>query len=240
MNAAVILLALAAVSLVYATVGQAGGTGFLAVMAFAGMPAGELRPTALTLNIVAAGYATWRLHAARAIDWRMLGGVAIPALPAALVGGLVALDSRVYHALTGGLLLFAAAMMVTRVRPATAATPGALSIGSVGAIAGLASGATGIGGGVFVAPALIVMGWSTARQAATLSAPFILGNSIAGLGGALLAGQQPAAETPLFAFAALAGAIVGTMIGLRFMSERRTRIVLALMLVAAAVRLLTR
>ena len=49
---------IACVSLLYATVGQAGGTAFLAIMAFAAFPADEMRPTALLLNIVAAGYAT--------------------------------------------------------------------------------------------------------------------------------------------------------------------------------------
>jgi hypothetical protein len=40
------------VSLLYATVGQAGGTAFLALMAFAAFPSTEMRPTALALNIV--------------------------------------------------------------------------------------------------------------------------------------------------------------------------------------------
>lgn len=42
------------VSLLYATVGQAGGTAFLALMAFAAFAPSEMRPTALLLNIVAA------------------------------------------------------------------------------------------------------------------------------------------------------------------------------------------
>ncbi|MEI9923819.1 MAG: hypothetical protein WDN50_10230 [Bradyrhizobium sp.] len=41
------------VSLLYATVGQAGGTAFLALMALASYPSNEMRPTALLLNIVA-------------------------------------------------------------------------------------------------------------------------------------------------------------------------------------------
>ena len=47
-----------AVSLLYATVGQAGGTAFLALMAFASFPSNEMLPTALLLNIVAASYST--------------------------------------------------------------------------------------------------------------------------------------------------------------------------------------
>ena len=54
-----VAIALFAISVVYASVGQAGGTGFLAVMAVAGVPVEQLRPTALAMNIVAASYTTW-------------------------------------------------------------------------------------------------------------------------------------------------------------------------------------
>lgn len=236
----VVVLALVAASLIYATVGQAGGTGFLAIMAVAGMPADELRPTALMLNIVAAGYATWRLHAAQSSNWRTLSYFALPALPASFLGGLVALASGVYYLATGCILLFAAVMMVSRLRPQSPTSPGAIPAAFAGAVAGFVSGITGVGGGVFLAPAVIVLGWATARQAAALSAPFILGNSITGLAGALVAGQRPADGVALYASAALVGAIIGTMIGHRFMGERATRYVLAAILVAAAIRLLTR
>jgi uncharacterized membrane protein YfcA len=240
MDVALILLALAAVSLIYATVGQAGGTGFLAVMAVAGMAADELRPTALLLNVLAAGYATWRLHVAKSIDWRMLACLALPALPASFLGGLVALDGGIYYAVTGCILLFAAVMMVVRLRPPSATPPAALPAALAGSIAGFVSGVTGVGGGVFLAPAVIMLGWASARQAAALSAPFIFGNSITGLAGALASGQWLADGTALYAVAALARAIVGTAIGQRFMGERATRLVLAAILFAAAIRLLTR
>ena len=236
----IVSILLAVVSLVYATVGQAGGTAFLAVMAVMGSPAAELRPTALILTVVAAGYATWRLHAAEAVDWRMLALVGIPALPASFLGGLVALEGGLYYTLTGCILLAAAVAMVTRwgVRPTT--SPGAMAAAPLGALSGFASGLTGVGGGVFLAPALIALGWTTARQAAGISAPFILGNSISGLVGVLLAGQRPSADTGSSALAALTGAVAGTIIGHRFMSERATRYVLAAILLVAGSRLLTR
>ena len=59
-----------AVSLLYATVGQAGGTAFLAVMAFASFAPNEMRrPTALLLNIVAATYSTWVFNRGSLVDW---------------------------------------------------------------------------------------------------------------------------------------------------------------------------
>ncbi len=239
-GALAIAILLMAVSLIYSTVGQAGGTAFLAIMAVMGLPAAELRPTALILNIVAAGYATWRLSAARAIDWRLLACVGLPALPLSFLGGMVALDSGVYFMLTGCILLFAAAMMVTNWKAHVSGSPGIVPAALVGGIAGFASGMTGVGGGVFLAPAVVALGWGTARQAANLSAPFILGNSITGLLGVLMAGQRPTADVGPYALAALAGAVVGTMIGQRFMSERVTRYVLAAILLVAGLRLLAR
>ena len=55
-----------AVSLLYATVGQAGGAAFLALMALASFPSNEMRP--LLPNIVAATYATWLFNRASSID----------------------------------------------------------------------------------------------------------------------------------------------------------------------------
>lgn len=238
-------LAILAISAVYASVGQAGGTGFLAVMAVSGIPVDQLRPTALAMNVVAAAYTSWRLHVARLIDWRRLAALSVPALPAAFMGGLIALSPGVYTAVTGVLLLGAATMMVARPKGALwaggAASTRAPGAGwtALGAAAGLMSGLSGIGGGVFVAPALIVLGWARPREAAGLSAPFILGNSITGLAGALLSGQQLAPDFGLFAAAALLGAAAGTVFTRR-LSERAIRLVLAGIVAIAGIRLLSR
>jgi hypothetical protein len=96
-----------------------------------------------------------------------------------------------------------------------------------GAAAGFVSGLTGVGGGVFLSPIPVGLGWFSARGAAAISPPFILCNSIVGLAGVWLAGQRPVVLTPLCASGALAGAIVGAAIGTRWMSERATRAVLA-------------
>jgi hypothetical protein len=70
-------------------VGQAGGTAFLAIMAVAEFPSFEMRTTALFLNVIAAGYATWRLHRKRLVDWSLLAHVTVPSLLTAFAGGLI-------------------------------------------------------------------------------------------------------------------------------------------------------
>lgn len=99
---------------------------------------------------------------------------------------------------------------------------GRLAALSTGGVVGLVSGLTGVGGGVFLAPVLIVVGWTTAKQAAGLSAPFIFVNSVVALAGTLWAGERITADFGLYALAAVAGAIAGVLIGHRFLSERGT------------------
>lgn len=100
------------------------------------------------------------------------------------------------------------------------------------------SGLTGVGGGVFLAPILIALHWATPKQTAALSAPFIWANSAVGLVGAMYAGQTPSGETRLYALAALAGAMIGTTVGLRFLSQTMTGYVLAVVLGTAGLQLL--
>jgi uncharacterized membrane protein YfcA len=229
-----------AVSLLYATVGQAGGTAFLALMAFASFPSNEMRPTALLLNIVAASYSTWLFNRGSLVDWAKLMPLLLASLPTALVGGFIVLDERLYKTVTGLVLLLAAAILaLRRARDGEPDRPTPLwGATSIGAAVGFVSGLTGVGGGVFLAPLLIALHWASPKQTAALSAPFILANSVVGLVGAVYAGQTPTADTWLFALAALAGAMIGTIVGLRWLSQTMTRYMLAVILGAAGIQLL--
>jgi uncharacterized protein len=233
-------LSFAAASLLYATVGQAGGTAFLALMAFASFPASEMRPTALLLNIVAATYSTWLFNRGSLVDWAKLRPLLLASLPTALIGGFVVLDERIYNAVTGVVLLAAAAILAFRRGrdgEPDLATPlwGAII---VGAGVGFVSGLTGVGGGVFLAPILIALHWASPKQTAALSAPFILANSVVGLLGAMCVGQMPSDSTWLFALAALVGAMIGTTVGVRWLSQTMTRYALAAILGTAGLQLL--
>ncbi|MCP3401378.1 sulfite exporter TauE/SafE family protein [Bradyrhizobium sp. CCGB20] len=229
----------AIVSLLYATVGHAGGTAFLALMAFASFPPNEMRPTALLLNIVAATYSTWLFDRGSHIDWVKLKPLLIASLPTTLLGASIVLAEDIYHAVTGLVLLVAAVVLIvgrsSRDAPDRVTPPWAAI--SMGAGVGFISGLTGVGGGVFLAPILVGMRWASPRQTAALSAPFILGNSAVGLIGTLYVGQVPSSQTWLYALGALAGAMVGTTIGLRWFSQAATRYILAAVLGSAGVQL---
>jgi uncharacterized membrane protein YfcA len=142
-----------------------------------------------------------------------------------------------------GIVLVAAAWMLF-VDPWDARSP-ASEVASVipwwpalvtGLLVGLLSGLTGTGGGIFLSPLLSFFGWSGARQQAGITAPFILVNSIAGLAGNLVSLQRLPAELPYLVVAALLGGVLGTQLGIRWLSVRALQRALAVVLVIAALK----
>ncbi len=84
---------------------------------------------------------------------------------------------------------------------------------------------------------LISLHWASPKQTAAISAPFILLNSTVGLVGTLSAGQLPSPGLFFYALAVLAGAVMGTAIGLRWLGQALTRDILAAILLVAGMQL---
>jgi hypothetical protein len=82
-----------------------------------------------------------------------------------------------------------------------------------GAVLGLLAGLTGTGGGIFLSPLIILLGWEEARRTSGVVAAFIFLNSAAGLAGnAASVGRLPH-ELPIFLGSVFAGALLGTWLG---------------------------
>jgi uncharacterized membrane protein YfcA len=233
-----------AVAILYSAVGQAGGTGYIAVMALAGLSPDVIRPTALLLNVLVASIATFRSARAGRVPWPMLWPFLAGSVPLALIGGSIRVPPAVYRPAVAIIILLAAAEMfrsvwrgprlVERDGASAPRLASALAGGGIGLLAGL----TGTGGGILLAPILLWTGWAPTRRAIGLSAGFILANSLAALAGNLASVRVVPAALPLWAFAAFAGGLVGTELGGRWLSPRVLRLLLGLILTVAGARLL--
>jgi len=222
----------------YSSVGHAGASGYLAAMALFGLAPETMRPAALALNILVASLGVWRYSRAGQGDFRLLVPFAVTSIPAAFIGGLIEVPPTLYRPLVGAVLLFSAFHFVRTARRSEAADakvrrpPILLALGA-GAVLGLLAGLTGTGGGIFLSPLLLIMGWAATRSASGVAAAFILVNSIAGLAGTSFSiGQLPAA-LPLWGGAALLGGVIGTQLGTRTLPVPGIRYMLALVLVIA-------
>jgi uncharacterized membrane protein YfcA len=206
-------------AVLYTSVGHAGASAYLALMALFGVPAPVMRPTALVLNILVSSLTSFRYARAKLFRWRALWPFLLGALPLALLGGSLQLPGHWYRPLVGVVLWLAAARLLWPREIKAAAEPKDPPVWlavPIGAAIGLLAGLTGTGGGIFLSPVLLFLGWSNPKTASGIVALFILCNSIAGLGGNVASVQALPTSLPLFAGAVIAGALVGTTFGLRF------------------------
>lgn len=235
---ALLAVAVLVVAALYASVGHAGASGYIAVMSLLGMAPDEIKPTALVLNIVVASIGTWQFWRAGHFSWALFWPFALLSVPAAFVGGYLVLPNDALRILLGVVLLLSAARFF--IKPPAEREPGtpsrAVAITLGGGI-GLLSGLTGTGGGIFLTPLLLFTHWARAQRAAAVSALFILLNSSAGLAGYVSSNGEIPAFAWVIVVAAAAGGAAGSYLGSRRLDAVVIKRVLALVLLIAGLKL---
>jgi uncharacterized membrane protein YfcA len=240
-------LAIGGVAVLYASVGHAGATGYIAVMTLFGLDPQVIRPTALVLNVIVASIATAQFWRAGHFRLRLFLPLAVASMPAAAAGGAINLPTAAFEGVVGLMLLFSAVRIFGESRNASVDAGEETSTASrftlpfmavLGGSLGLLSGLTGVGGGVFLTPALLTLRAAPVKQVAAVSAPFILVNSLAGLFGGLAAGRALPPISPAVIGAVVLGGAVGSQLGAFRMSPLVLRLLMGVVLVVAGLKLL--
>jgi uncharacterized protein len=209
-------VALAIVAVLYSAVGQAGGTGYVALMGLAGFAPAIIKPTAPSLNVLVSAIGCVRFYRLGLLTWRSAYPFAVLGLPFSLLGGALHLSASAYQPVVGGLLLIAGLEMTRSAlttKPLDLAAPDPPSfLGSllVGGLIGLVSG---VGGGIFLAPLVLSLRWATMRQTAAISVVFNLMNSVAALAGTWATLPLLPARLPLWLLCVGFGGLLGSWIG---------------------------
>jgi uncharacterized protein len=199
-----------------------------------------MKPTALAVNILVAILASARWTSlGRTLEWRALLPLVAGSIPAAYLAGGYQLSDQHYRWLVGALLLAAGLKLLLqpRAEPEQAASPSDIPWYAgvpAGAMVGALSGLTGTGGGIFLTPLLMLSGRAGVRQVSGLTAPFILVNSIAALAGNAQSLEKLPHELPVLIAAALAGAVIGTQLGIRWVTTGTLQRLMGVVLLIAA------
>jgi len=235
-----IILGITAVALLYSSVGHGGASGYLAVLAFAGLNKDALSSSGLVLNLFVASLALVSFSTARYMRWSLAALFLAGSLPFAFLGGGLKVSETVYYSLLGIALIAAGLRMLISLRSSdeqTAEPPKAIAL-LTGALIGLLSGVVGVGGGIFLSPVAILLRWTTAKEASAIAALFIVGNSLAGLAGRVSAHTLNVPPIVWMVLpGALAGGLLGSYVGARKLDNTRLKQVLGLVLLVAAARL---
>lgn len=237
--ALVLLFALGAA--LYSSVGHGGASAYIAAMALFSVAPDTMKPTALALNLLVAGFGAWRYWKRGLTNWKLVLAFAITATPAAYIGGGIHLPSLYYKPLVGILLWLAAARLLWQpkalVESAVQAPSYWITLPS-GAVLGLLAGLTGTGGGIFLSPLIILNAWEEPRHTSGVVAAFILLNSAAGLAGnAASVGHLPH-QFPIFLASVFGGALIGTWLGVERLPRPWLLRTLGLVLLVAGAKLL--
>ncbi len=227
-------------ALLYSSVGHGGASAYLALMALAGIAPEVMRPAALVLNVLVATIGTVRFLRAGFFSWRTFASFAVTSIPFAFLGGSLVLPGLLYRRVVGLALLAGAYRLISpapeRDRPPRR-PPLWLTV-PLGAAIGLLAGLTGVGGGIFLSPLLVLAGWATVREQAGIAAAFILVNSIAGLAGVLTRIAALPQAVYLWGIAAVAGGLIGSHLGTRRLGVTALRRLLGVVLIIAAAKLI--
>jgi len=243
MSETFLIVVVAIAAALYASVGHGGASAYLAILTLAGRAGPEIASTVLVMNIFVSSLSWFRFQRRGYFDASLTGVLLLFSAPAAFAGGMISASPRQFSILLGVALLAASARLLlpdpqprTPRRPEGRALWGAAVI--LGTGLGLLSGLTGVGGGIYLSPILILLGWKDAKGTAGVSSAFIAINSLTGLSGRLLRGESFQPSLLPLVIAAIFGGFLGSWWGADRATSLTLRRLLGVVLVLAGIKLL--
>ena len=227
-------------AILYSSVGHGGASSYIAIMSLMGTPLSWIKPIGLVLNIIVSSIASYKFIKNKFFNLKIFIPVVLGSIPAAFLGGYLQLPSEIYKTLVGFILLFAGLQFIFNISKYFKKInhqPVNFLLGFFsGVIIGFLSGLTGTGGGIFLSPLIVFLGWTTVKGAAGTSAAFILFNSISGLLGNISSVSLIPNTIFLYAFAVFGGVLIGTHLGIKILNEFYMKKTLGIVLVVAGLK----
>jgi uncharacterized membrane protein YfcA len=231
-------------AMLYSSVGHAGASAYLAVMALVGIAPDQMKPAALMLNLFVASIGAIQFYRAGHFHWNLFWPFALTSVPFAFIGGVIKLPGETYKLLVGLVLVFAAVRLLWQgsqtVARSTIRSPELVSSLVTGVLIGGLAGLTGTGGGIFFTPLLVLTRWADPKQATGISPAFILVNSVAGLLGTGWNDIKLPPDFLIWCIAVVAGGTFGSYFGSKRLGSQSLRMLLAFVLLIAGAKLLAR
>ncbi|HMG14794.1 MAG TPA: sulfite exporter TauE/SafE family protein [Saprospiraceae bacterium] len=229
------------IAFLYSAVGHGGASGHIAVLTLMGIAPIYIKSSALILNVLVSSIAFISYYRGGYFKPRLLLPFLITSIPFSFLGGLITtINPAIFQKILGIILIFPILRLLGVGKQDNTINkkinmPLALIIG---AVIGFLSGMMGIGGGILLTPVLILLCWANLKEAAAVSALFILLNSISGLIALSIKGISLNSEIISWIVAALIGAYLGSYFGARKFNFKTLRYCLAIVLCIASFKLL--
>lgn len=182
------------------------------------------------------------------INWKKTLPLVLVSVPLAFIGARIPFKENVFFILLGSTLIIAGIIMLLedylRKKSIQNASEGKKAMpvvnGAIGGGIGLLAGSVGIGGGIFLSPLLHIMHWDKAKTIAGTASFFILINSTSGLAGQLSQGNLTFDFKMILylGLSVLVGGQLGSRLSVFRLSQKKVKILTALLVLFAGGRLL--
>lgn len=228
------------VAVLYSVVGHGGASGYLAVLSLTAISSQVISSTSLLLNLFVAGISFAFYAHAKNFSWTLTWPFLVSAIPLAFVGSTITVSPDAFSLILGGVLLVAAVRLFWQPKNTTENVPPVIwKALSIGAAIGFLSGLVGVGGGIFLSPVLLFLGWADPKKAAATSSVFIFFNSISGIAGRIHNGSINFADQVAWMIVfCVAGSLIGSYLGANRFAPKWIRYALGFVLLTAATKLL--
>lgn len=241
-NIMFLIPALFVISLVYTSVGLGGGSSYVALLFLLGMPLASIPPVALFFNITASSVAFYRFSKRGYVVPRQVYPFLLTSVPATFLGASLKLNENILS-LVFALILFSIALVLLfrkkeiKSRFSVSSNLHWILPSLLGAILGFLAGLVGIGGGIFLGPVLLLIGYSSPKYIAGICSAFVLINSIVGLTVRYMQGGVDISAILLLGLVVFAGAQFGSFFGTKKISPIFVQKIVAVILMIVSFKL---
>jgi len=226
-------------AVLYSSVGHGGASVYIAIMAIMGTPISSIKPIGLILNIIVSSVGSYRFIRYKLFNIKVFLPVALGSIPAAFIGGAINLPGAIYRPLVGLILIVGGLQFLFNIFRYSDNVKNEVNpfLGFfAGLLIGFISGLTGTGGGIFLSPLIVFLGWTSVKGASGTAALFILFNSTAGLLGNISIVRSLPSEIYLYSLAVILGALIGTQLGIKYFMEEGVKKSLGVVLIIAGIK----
>ena len=231
-------------AILYSSVGFGGGSTYLAIMLIWGVPFYIFPIIALFCNIIVVSGNSINFIRSENLNIKLLIPYLIGSIPFAFIGGSIPIEKEFFEILLFITLIIAGFFLLMESKSFNQNEikinniPKIFSV-IIGSIIGFISGLIGIGGGIFLSPLLFLVKAGYPKHITSTASLFILINSIFGIAGQLtknISISEFLNYWPLFV-AVLIGGQIGSILNIKFLSNRILAVTTSLLVIFVAVRM---
>jgi len=230
------------IALAYSSVGLGGGSSYVALFILFGIPLAEIPPFALFFNITVASVALYKFNKRGYFVPKLVFPFLLASIPATFFGAWWHPDEKLLSLIFATARFSIALILLLKKKEVKARfsldkkTTWVLSF-FLGGFLGFLAGIMGIGGGVFLGPVLLLIGFASPKNIAGICSAFVLVNSVVGLLSHSLQGRVDLSVLFFLGLVVFAGAQVGSFLGTRKFSPLLLQRIFAFILLAVSLKL---